>query len=83
VVAHAFNLRCRQISEFEASLVYRENSRTARVTQRNSVLKKKEEERKKKKKERKPTEQARGSNPVNSTLPWLLHQLLPSGFFPV
>jgi hypothetical protein len=29
----------RQISEFEASLVYRVNSRTARATQRNPVSK--------------------------------------------
>jgi hypothetical protein len=32
--------RQRQISEFEASLVYRVSSRTARATQRNPVLKK-------------------------------------------
>jgi hypothetical protein len=42
VVAHAFNPsmlggRGRQISEFEASLVYRVSSRTARATQRNPV----------------------------------------------
>jgi hypothetical protein len=33
--------RGRQISEFEASLVYRVSSRTARATQRNPVRKKK------------------------------------------
>ena len=33
--------RGRQISEFEASLVYRVSSRTARVTQRNPVSKNK------------------------------------------
>jgi hypothetical protein len=33
--------RGRQISEFEASLVYRVSSRTARATQRNPVLRKK------------------------------------------
>jgi hypothetical protein len=33
--------RGRQISEFEASLVYRMSSRTARATQRNPVSKKK------------------------------------------
>jgi hypothetical protein len=33
--------RGRQISEFEASLVYTVSSRTARATQRNPVLKKK------------------------------------------
>jgi hypothetical protein len=38
----------RRISEFEASLVYKVSSRTARATQRNPVSKKK-----KKKKERK------------------------------
>jgi hypothetical protein len=32
--------RGKWISEFEASLVYRVSSRTARATQRNSVLKK-------------------------------------------
>jgi hypothetical protein len=31
------NLRGRQISEFEASLVYKVSSRTARATQRNPV----------------------------------------------
>jgi hypothetical protein len=54
--------RGRQISEFEASLVYRVNARTARATQRNPVLfcfvlffsekKKGKKERKKKKKKR-------------------------------
>jgi hypothetical protein len=33
--------RGRRISEFEASLVYRVSSRTARATQRNPVLKNK------------------------------------------
>jgi hypothetical protein len=37
--------RSRQISEFEASLVYKVSSRTARAIQRNPVLKKKERER--------------------------------------
>jgi hypothetical protein len=40
--------RGRRISEFEASLVYRVSSRTARATQRNPVL---EKPKKKKKKE--------------------------------
>jgi hypothetical protein len=39
--------RGRQISEFEASLVYRVSSRTARATQRNPVLKKEKKKRKK------------------------------------
>jgi hypothetical protein len=41
--------RGRQISEFEASLVYRVISRTARATHRNPVLKKKKKKKKKKK----------------------------------
>jgi hypothetical protein len=40
VVAHAFNpSRGRWISEFEASLVYKVSSRTARAAQRNPVSK--------------------------------------------
>jgi hypothetical protein len=42
--------RGRQISEFEASLIYRVSSRTARATQRNPVSKKQKRRRKKKKK---------------------------------
>jgi hypothetical protein len=41
--------RGRQISEFEASLIYKVSSRTARATQRNPVLK---NQKKKKKKEK-------------------------------
>jgi hypothetical protein len=49
VVAHAYNPqhsggRGRQISEFEASLVYRMSSRTARAIQRNPVSKKKKKD---------------------------------------
>ena len=40
MVVHAFNPRDREISEFEASLVYKVSSRTARAIQRNPVLKK-------------------------------------------
>jgi hypothetical protein len=40
--------RGRRISEFEASLVYRVSSRTARAIQRNPVLKKTKQNRKKK-----------------------------------
>jgi hypothetical protein len=43
--------RGRWISEFEASLVYRVSSRTARATQRNPVLKIKKKKKKKEKKE--------------------------------
>jgi hypothetical protein len=57
VVAHAFNPstweavggRGRRISEFEASLVYRVSSRTARAIQRNPVSKNKKKKQKKKK----------------------------------
>jgi hypothetical protein len=45
--------RGRQISEFEASLVYRASSRTARTTQRNPVSKKKKQNKTKKKKKKK------------------------------
>ena len=38
--------RSRQISEFEASLVYRVSSRTASATQRNPVSKNQKRERK-------------------------------------
>jgi hypothetical protein len=42
--------RGRQISEFEASLVYRVSSRTARATQRNPVSKNKKQNKKTKNK---------------------------------
>jgi hypothetical protein len=42
--------RGRWISEFEASLVYKVSSRTARATQRNPVSKNKNQKKKKKKK---------------------------------
>jgi hypothetical protein len=49
--------RGRRISEFEASLVYRVSSSTARATQRNPVSKKKKrKERKRKEKGRKGKE---------------------------
>ena len=71
VVAHAFNpSRDRQISEFEASLVYKVSSWTARAMQRNPVLKKTEKRKKKKKKKKK--------NKKNSSLPSILVSLLSS-----
>jgi hypothetical protein len=42
--------RDRRISEFEASLVYRVSSRTAKAIQRNPVSKKKRKEKKRKRK---------------------------------
>jgi hypothetical protein len=44
--------RGRQISEFEASLVYRVISRTARAIQRNPVSKNQKKKKKKKKKKK-------------------------------
>jgi hypothetical protein len=44
-------VRDRWISVFEASLVYRVNSRTARTIQRNPVLRKKKKKERKKEKE--------------------------------
>jgi hypothetical protein len=43
------------ISEFEASLVYKVSSRTARVTLRNPVSKKTKQKKKKEKEEKKRT----------------------------
>jgi hypothetical protein len=45
--------RGRRISEFEASLVYRESSRTVRAIQRNPVLKNKNKRRRKRRRRRK------------------------------
>jgi hypothetical protein len=45
--------RGRWISEFEASLVYKVSSRTARATQRNPVSKNQKKKKKEKKKEKK------------------------------
>jgi hypothetical protein len=45
--------RGRKISEFEASLLYRVSSRTARAIQRNPVSKKKKKKKRKEKKRRK------------------------------
>jgi hypothetical protein len=47
--------RGRQISEFEASLVYKVSSRTARATQRNPASKKPKKKKKKTKKKKKKT----------------------------
>jgi hypothetical protein len=44
--------RSRRISEFEASLVYKVSSRTAKATQRNPVSKKPKTKKKKKKKKK-------------------------------
>jgi hypothetical protein len=45
--------RGRQISEFQASLVYKVSSRTARATQRNPVLKNKKQTNKQKQNQKK------------------------------
>jgi hypothetical protein len=52
VVAHAFNpSRGWRISEFEASLVYKVSSRTAKATQRNPDFKKQKQKQNTPKKE--------------------------------
>jgi hypothetical protein len=67
VVAHTFNPSTReaerQASEFEASLVYKVSSRTARATQRNPVSKKKKKKKPKnqKNKTKKSTSQGHRS----------------------
>ena len=57
MVAHTFNPNTWEAKadgfEFEASLVYRVSSKTARATQRNSVLGKKTKTKKKKQKQNK------------------------------
>ena len=54
VVAQAFNpSRGRQISEFEARMVYKVRSRTARAIQRNPVSKKNKKTKPKKKQNQK------------------------------
>jgi hypothetical protein len=62
VVAHAFNPsnlggRGRRISEFEASLVYKVSSRTARAIQRNPVSKNQKKKKKKEKEKKKKEEE--------------------------
>jgi hypothetical protein len=51
--------RGRRISEFEASLVYKVSSRTARAIQRNPVSKKKKTKKKKKQKKKTKTKTER------------------------
>jgi hypothetical protein len=58
VMVHAFNPR-RWISEFEASLVYKVSSRTARTIQRNPVSKTKFKKRKKERKRERERERER------------------------
>jgi hypothetical protein len=55
--------RDRWISEFEASLVYKVSSRTARATQRNLVLKN-QKNKKKKQKKTKNKKKTNKKNPV-------------------
>jgi hypothetical protein len=58
--------RGRQVSEFEASLVYRASSRTARDTQRNPVSKEKKRK-EKKRKEKKRKEKKRKEKKLGTT----------------
>ena len=56
--------RGRQSSEFEASLVYKVSSRTARATQRNPVLEnERKKEKKKERKKKKEREERRKKHP--------------------
>jgi hypothetical protein len=60
--------RGRQISEFEASLVYKVSSRTAKATQRNSVSKKTKTKTKTKTKNNKRQQQQKQPPPkINKT----------------
>jgi hypothetical protein len=55
--------RGRQISEFEASLVYRVSSRTAKATHRNPVLKNQKKKEKKEKEKKKKDEVITATSP--------------------
>jgi hypothetical protein len=78
--------RGRWISEFEASLVYKVSSRTARATQRNPVSKNKTKQNKTKKKTKTKTEKLKAilrhlysmAGPVATQLP---HHFLSLFFF--
>jgi hypothetical protein len=57
--------RGRQISEFEASLVYRVRSRTARATQRNPVSKKQNKQTPKQTNKKQPVKQPKKLVKIN------------------
>jgi thiol:disulfide interchange protein len=59
--------RGRRISEFEASLVYRVSSRTARATQRNPVSKKQKQKQKQKQKNPQTKNQTKTKNKNKQT----------------
>jgi hypothetical protein len=61
--------RGRRIFEFEASLVYRVSSRTARAIQRNPVSKKKKKKRKEKEKKNKKQKTKNKNKNKNKTKP--------------
>jgi hypothetical protein len=63
--------RSRWISEFEASLVYKVSSRTARAIQRNPVLKK-QKNKKQKRKEKKTKIKQKQTNKKPTTLIYLM-----------
>jgi hypothetical protein len=56
--------RGRQISEFEASLVYEVSSRTARATQRNPVSKKQNKTKQKSKRDKRVREREGAKQPL-------------------
>jgi hypothetical protein len=57
--------RGRRISEFEAGLVYRVSSRTAKATQRNPVLKNKTKQNKTKQQQQKKPRNKNNKNPCS------------------
>jgi hypothetical protein len=69
--------RGRWISEFEASLVYKVSSRTARATQRNPVSKKQN----KTKKNKKTKKQKNRKKKTNNNLSWyylfIIYKIIP------
>jgi hypothetical protein len=68
--------RGRWISEFEASLVYRVSSRTARATQRKTKNKKQKAKQNRSKGKKKETKQIRNEKKANT---WQMFQIVPRG----
>jgi hypothetical protein len=75
VVAHAFNpntweARGRQISEFEASLVYKVSPRTARATEKPCLKKKKTKKKPKKQKTKKRERERERARAIEQATSW-------------
>ena len=71
--------RGRGISEFEANLVYRASSRTARATQRNPVLKNKTNQHPRLKQQNTETVATPGGTPSGSTTPAFYYLFFETG----